>query len=104
MTASQPTPPRATPHALQWLRAAPVLAWRNAAHGAGVHGIFLRAGRIFRDSPVRDRPGAALGSIPLPWFYLTISIVMLTLVPVFGWAVARFRRRRLLGAVHGLSR
>ncbi|WP_297901482.1 hypothetical protein [Metallibacterium sp.] len=53
---------------------------------------------------MRDRPGAALGSIPLPWFYLTISIVMLTLVPVFGWAVARFRRRRLLGAVHGLSR
>ena len=54
--------------------------------------------------PVRDRPGAALGSISLPWFYLTIFIVMLTLVPVFGWAVARFRRRRLPGAVHGFSR
>ncbi|MHB1945050.1 MAG: hypothetical protein ACYCPE_07390 [Metallibacterium sp.] len=33
--------------------------------------------------------------------YLTTFIVMLALVPVFGWAVARSDRRQLLGAVHG---
>lgn len=51
--------------------------------------------------PVRDQLVAAAGSISLPWFYLATFAVMLALVPVFGLAVARFRRRRLLAVVYG---
>ncbi|EQD28956.1 conserved hypothetical protein, membrane [mine drainage metagenome] len=69
-----------------------------------VAALFCVLAAYFVIHPVRDRPGAALGSISLPWFYLTTFIVMLALAPVFGWAVTRFRRRQLLGAVHGFSR
>lgn len=106
MTAPQLTPPRATPHVLQWLRAlrqsSPGETLRMAQAFAA---FFCVLTAYFVIRPVRDQLGAAVGSISLPWFYLATFIVMLALalalVPVFGWAVARFRRRRLLGVVYG---
>ncbi|MEI7037541.1 NTP/NDP exchange transporter [Fulvimonas yonginensis] len=47
--------------------------------------------------PVRDQLGGALGSQSLPLFYTIVFLAMMLLTPVFGWLVARFPRRRLLG-------
>lgn len=46
--------------------------------------------------PVRDQLAGAAGSSSLPGFYLIVLVVMLLLVPVFGWLVSRFRRRRVI--------
>jgi AAA family ATP:ADP antiporter len=47
--------------------------------------------------PVRDQLSGALGSQSLPLFYAVVFVVMLALTPLFGWLVARFRRKYLLG-------
>ncbi len=47
--------------------------------------------------PVRDQLSGAVGSTSLPLFYGVVFVVMLLFTPVFGWLVARFTRRRLLG-------
>ena len=47
--------------------------------------------------PVRDQLSGALGSQSLPLFYTAVFAVMLLLAPLFGWLVARFPRRLLLG-------
>jgi AAA family ATP:ADP antiporter len=47
--------------------------------------------------PVRDQLSGAVGSIALPLFYAATFSVMLLLTPLFGWLVARFPRRKLLG-------
>lgn len=47
--------------------------------------------------PVRDQLSGAVGSSSLPLFWGVVFVMMLLLTPVFGWSVARFQRRRLLG-------
>jgi AAA family ATP:ADP antiporter len=51
--------------------------------------------------PVRDQLSGAVGSSSLPLFYGAVFVVMLVLTPVFGWLVARFPRRALLGWSYG---
>ncbi|WP_084621495.1 NTP/NDP exchange transporter [Luteibacter yeojuensis] len=47
--------------------------------------------------PVRDQLAGAAGSSSLPGFYAIVFIAMLLLTPVFGWLVARFPRKRVVG-------
>lgn len=47
--------------------------------------------------PVRDQLSGAVGSTSLPLFYGAVFVVMLLLTPVFGWLVAHFPRKQLLG-------
>ena len=47
--------------------------------------------------PVRDQLSGAVGSPSLPLFYGAVFAVMLLMTPLFGWLVARFPRRQLLG-------
>ncbi|MGA7437174.1 MAG: MFS transporter [Luteibacter sp.] len=47
--------------------------------------------------PLRDQLVGAVGSASLPWFYAVVLVVMLALTPVFGWLVARFPRKRMVG-------
>ncbi len=47
--------------------------------------------------PVRDQLSGAVGSQSLPLFYGVVFATMLLLTPLFGWLVARFPRRQLLG-------
>ncbi|MFT5176844.1 MAG: AAA family ATP:ADP antiporter [Gammaproteobacteria bacterium] len=51
--------------------------------------------------PLRDAMGIAGGVDKLQWLFTATFVVMLVAVPVYGWAVARFRRARLLPVVYG---
>ena len=51
--------------------------------------------------PLRDAMGIAGGVDKLQWLFTATFMVMLVAVPVYGWAVARFRRARLLPMVYG---
>lgn len=50
--------------------------------------------------PVRDEMGIQGGVENLQWVFSGTFIVMLAAVPLYGWAVARLPRRRLLPAVY----
>ena len=50
--------------------------------------------------PVRDEMGIQGGVENLQWVFTGTFIVMLAAVPLYGWAVARLPRRRLLPAVY----
>jgi AAA family ATP:ADP antiporter len=50
--------------------------------------------------PVRDEMGVRAGVARMPWLFTATSAVMLLAVPLFGWAVSRFPRRRLVPAMH----
>jgi AAA family ATP:ADP antiporter len=50
--------------------------------------------------PVRDEMGIRGGLENLPWLFTGTFAVMLAAVPLFGWASARFARRRLLPIVY----
>jgi AAA family ATP:ADP antiporter len=50
--------------------------------------------------PVRDTVGVALGREELQRLFLVTFVVMLVLVPVFGWLCARLPRARLLPLVY----
>jgi len=51
--------------------------------------------------PLRDEMGIQGGVEQLQWTFTGTFIVMLLAVPLFGWAVARYPRRRLLPVVYG---
>jgi AAA family ATP:ADP antiporter len=51
--------------------------------------------------PVRDTVGVALGREELQRLFTVTFVVMLVLVPVFGWLSARLPRARLLPVVYG---
>ncbi|RJS94864.1 NTP/NDP exchange transporter [Salinisphaera sp. Q1T1-3] len=53
--------------------------------------------------PVRDEMGIQGGVGDLAWVFTATFLVMLAIVPVFGWAVARFARRRLVAVSYGVS-
>jgi ATP:ADP antiporter, AAA family len=51
--------------------------------------------------PVRDEMGIQGGIEQLQWVFTGTFLAMLAAVPLYGWAVARFPRRRLLPLVYG---
>ena len=51
--------------------------------------------------PLRDEMGIQGGVEQLQWAFTGTFVVMLLAVPLFGWAVARYPRRRLLPVVYG---
>jgi AAA family ATP:ADP antiporter len=51
--------------------------------------------------PVRDEMGIQGGVGNLAWVFSATFVVMLAVVPAFGWAVARFSRRRLVVVCYG---
>jgi ATP:ADP antiporter, AAA family len=51
--------------------------------------------------PLRDEMGVMVGPDGLQWLFLIVFLVMLAIVPVFGWIVSRFARRRIAPAVYG---
>jgi AAA family ATP:ADP antiporter len=50
--------------------------------------------------PVRDEMGVQAGLDRLPWLFSAVFVVMLAVVPLFGWISARFARRRFLPLVY----
>ena len=52
--------------------------------------------------PVRDEIGARAGIENLPWLFTGTFLATLLLVPVFGWVVARARRRVIATATYAL--
>ena len=52
--------------------------------------------------PVRDEIGARAGIDNLPWLFTGTFVATLLLVPVFGWVVARVRRRVIATATYVL--
>jgi AAA family ATP:ADP antiporter len=73
---------------------APALAW------AFVY-FFLVLCSYYLLRPVRDTVGVALGRDELQRLFTVTFVVMLALVPVFGWLSARLPRARLLPVVYG---
>ncbi|GAB3678185.1 MFS transporter [Salinisphaera aquimarina] len=51
--------------------------------------------------PVRDEMGIQGGVDALAWVFSGTFLLMLAVVPLFGWAVARFSRRGLVTASYG---
>lgn len=50
--------------------------------------------------PVRDALGAGLGPSAIKYLSTAVFVVMLAVVPVFGWLVSRYRRAVLVPAVY----
>lgn len=50
--------------------------------------------------PLRDAMGVAGGVRELHWLFTATFLVMLGVVPLFGYAVARFDRQRLVRVIH----
>lgn len=63
---------------------------------------FLLAG-YFVLRPVRDEMGIQGGVDDLAWVFSATFVVMLLVVPLFGWAVRRFSRRGLVLVSYGFS-
>ena len=51
--------------------------------------------------PVRDEMGVAVGPDGLKWLFVIVFLVMLAAVPVFGWVVTHFARRRIVPVIYG---
>jgi AAA family ATP:ADP antiporter len=79
---------RAEPHEL------PALAWAFAY-------FFLLLCSYYILRPVRDALAVEAGTQALQWLFTATFVVMLALVPLFGWLCARLPRTRLLPVVYG---
>jgi AAA family ATP:ADP antiporter len=53
--------------------------------------------------PLRDEMGVTLGPQRLPWLFSAVLVVMLAAVPLFGWVVSTFARRRIVPVVYGFA-
>lgn len=51
--------------------------------------------------PLRDDMGVSLGAERLQWLFSAVFVVMLAAVPLFGWVVSSFPRRRIVPVVYG---
>jgi len=51
--------------------------------------------------PLRDEMGVSLGPARLQWLFSAVFVVMLAAVPLFGWVVSSFARRRIVPMVYG---
>jgi ATP:ADP antiporter, AAA family len=85
-------------HLCRWLRAQPhelpALGWAFAY-------FFLVLCSYYILRPVRDALAVEAGTPTLQRLFTVTFVVMLALVPVFGWLCARLSRARLLPAVYG---
>ncbi|MCB1863883.1 MAG: hypothetical protein KDG50_00505 [Chromatiales bacterium] len=61
---------------------------------------FCLLGAYYLIRPVRDAFGVASGIDKLPWLFTATFIVMLLIVPLWGWAVRRYTRARLVPGVY----
>jgi AAA family ATP:ADP antiporter len=50
--------------------------------------------------PLRDNAGISGGTRALPWLFTATFFVMLAAAPLYGWAVARFPRKKLIPLVY----
>ena len=50
--------------------------------------------------PLRDEMGIQGGVANLPWLFTATFVVMLAVIPAYGWASARWPRRRLVPGVY----
>jgi ATP:ADP antiporter, AAA family len=51
--------------------------------------------------PLRDEMGVTVGADGLQWLFVVVFLVMLAVVPLFGWVVSRYPRRRVVPIVYG---
>lgn len=51
--------------------------------------------------PLRDEMGVTVGQEGLKWLFAIVFLVMLAAVPLFGWIVSTFARRRIVPVVYG---
>ena len=51
--------------------------------------------------PLRDEMGVTVGPDGLKWLFVIVFVVMLAAVPLFGWVVSRFARRRIVPLIYG---
>lgn len=51
--------------------------------------------------PVREEIGTTIGQEGLQWLFVAVFVVMLALVPAFGWIVQTVARRRVLPVIYG---
>jgi AAA family ATP:ADP antiporter len=51
--------------------------------------------------PLRDEMGVTVGPQGLQWLFVIVFLVMLAAVPVFGWVVSTFPRRRIVPIIYG---
>lgn len=51
--------------------------------------------------PLRDEMGVTVGPQGLQWLFGIVFLVMLAAVPVFGWVVSSFPRRRIVPVIYG---
>jgi len=79
---------RAEPHEL------PAVGWAFAY-------FFLLLCSYYILRPVRDALAVEAGTQALQWLFTATFVVMLALVPLFGWLCARLARARLLPVVYG---
>src|SRR5688572_8922127 len=79
---------RAEPHEL------PAVGWAFAY-------FFLLLCSYYILRPVRDALAVEAGTQALQWLFTATFVVMLALVPLFGWLCARLPRTRLLPVVYG---
>jgi len=79
---------RAEPHEL------PAVAWAFAY-------FFLLLCSYYILRPVRDALAVEAGTQALQWLFTATFVVMLVLVPIFGWLCTRLPRARLLPVVYG---
>lgn len=75
-------------------REAPVLI-------AGVLMFFLLFAGYFMLRPVRETMGVAGGVNQLQWLFTGTFVVTLLVLPLFGWAASRVRRRRIQAWTYG---
>ena len=51
--------------------------------------------------PLRDEMGVTVGADGLQWLFVVVFLVMLAVVPLLGWVVSRYPRRRVVPIVYG---
>ena len=51
--------------------------------------------------PVRDAMAVTVGRDGQQWLFSVVFVVMLAAVPLFGWIVSRFPRRKIVPLVYG---
>jgi AAA family ATP:ADP antiporter len=61
---------------------------------------FLLLASYYLLRPVRDEMGIRAGVDQLQWLFTATFVVMLAVVPLFGWASSRWPRRQLIPAVY----
>ena len=99
------TPPTPQPDQSAFERALARIAHVERAELAGVAWSFayffsvLCAYYILR--PLRDEMGVTVGQDGLKWLFVIVFLVMIAVVPIFGWVISNFARRKIVPAIYG---